>query len=487
LRSTPAGHALLALARTRAPLVGAQLARAAQAAGLAVTAADGSTRAIPIGAVPLVVADSELARRTLLATRLASATLRAARWRLQQPDGGALLDALSPAERRVVAASWRSVEALAVARIDFLAEDRALRALEANTTIPAMQAYSDIAAAAWLHAFAPAGAASALIGANGANTDALLDALGALHERARGRAPIRIGLLCRRQDAQLSELHHIAARFCARGADARIVHPDQLHWSDGWLRHDGVPLDLVYRHLFVHRLDSQPSPAVEAALCAGVAARTLLLNAATPHLEMKSTFALLSMATDDPALAAGMGLDEDEQAAIAESVPWTRRLHAGPERLPDGTAATDLVAAVAAAPDRFVLKRAWSYGGNEVFVGRARDTDAFARRLRAYDPGLRDWRALCTRAAADRRGDGFVVQQAIATAKSWQLLCTPSELREAQVTTDYAAFASVGASPAWGGVARAAGSDIVNIAGGGGVVPVLRQSVADALLRTLQG
>ena len=64
---------------------------------------------------------------------------------------------------------------------------------------------------------------------------------------------------------------------------------------------------------------------------------------------------------------------------------------------------------------------------------------------------------------------------------SAQYLCTPGGISRTRVVVDYAAFASIGASPEWGGVSRAAASDIVNIVGGGAVVPVIRASVANRL------
>ena len=87
------------------------------------------------------------------------------------------------------------------------------------------------------------------------------------------------------------------------------------------------------------------------------------------------------------------------------------------------------------------------------------------------------WSALVRHAVDDRRGGGFVVQHALPRLESRQWLCTPDGVHEASVVTDYAAFASVDARAAWSGVARAASSDIVNIVGGGAVVPVIRRNV----------
>jgi hypothetical protein len=53
---------------------------------------------------------------------------------------------------------------------------------------------------------------------------------------------------------------------------------------------------------------------------------------------------------------------------------------------------------------------------------------------------------------------------------------------------DYSAYASVGLGqePAWGGVCRGSVSQVVNIVGGGGVLPLLTREVADRLAAALE-
>lgn len=461
---------------------GQALARRAVAAGLAITGADGSRTPIPIGAVPLVVTPAEIADRRRVAETLTSATRRVARWRMAPSRRQATLDALQPAERRVVLATWERAEDLAVARVDFLGEST-LQALEVNATIPAMQGYSDIAAEAWLSTtVADPRLRSRLIADNGSNASALLQALLALYERHRGGAPRTIALLCRRYDAQLTELQYLQRHFETAGFDARLVHPDELSRepTDATLRHAGQVLDLVYRHLFLRRLDETPAPAIEAALRYAGPHGTLVLNPAAPHLEMKSTHALLSQAADDDVLSAAIGLTDGERTAVQSHVPWTRWLQPG---LHTSELMGDLVARVAADPDGHVLKRSWSYGGRDVFVGAALQRGEGWDSVHAVYPEVTSWPALAARTAADARGGGFVVQRRIATSRSMQWLCTPDAVQRAEVTTDYAAFASLGATPAWNGVARASTGEIVNLVRGGAIVPVLRRSVFDQAQR----
>jgi DNA-binding transcriptional ArsR family regulator len=476
-----APHPLLAAIADRAIALGPALAERAAHAGLAVTQSDGTLRSIPIGALPEILSDGEIARRAELAAHLVSATAKAARWRMSSARRSAVLSALGPAEQRLVQATWKGPADLAVARVDFLGSSD-LYALEVNTTIPAMQGYSDIAAEAWLTTFAADRSdLSSLIRNNGSNAQALLQALADLYARSRTDELASVGLLCRRGDAQLTELRYLRDRFRAEGLDAHIVHPDELTWQRGFLVHQGQPLQLVYRHLFLSRLDATPAPDLETVMTATTRHGTLVLNRPSPHLEMKSTLAWLSLSMESPEHAHAMELSDAERRAIRSAVPWTRSLSTESLSLSERD---DLVAEIRAKPEAFVLKRSWSYGGHDVFVGRAHDTGAFWSRVHATYPDVDSWSDLVLRAAEDTRGGGFTVQRAIPRELNEQILCTPTSAERARVLTDYAAYASVGTTPDWSGVCRAAVTDVVNIVGGGAVVPIIRRQVADALFTT---
>lgn len=479
---------LLEVLRREAPRFAPELARLAYQRGLAVTARDGTTRPIPVTATPVVLASAELQHRAALTARLASATVRMARHALGLPEAERYFGALSPTERRIVERTWRQVARLAVTRVDYFV-DRAPRALEVNATIPAMQGYSDIAAHTFLevvgrHLGVPERALPALVAANGSNSLALYRALllGYAAERG-GRVPERIALLCRRHDAQITEQRHLAARFRDFGTEADVVHPDEVGGTDAF-EANGKRYDLVYRHLFLRRLDETPAPWIEDFFSTVPGQKAVFLNPPASQVEMKAVFALLSEALHAPALAEAAGLLPEELAAVQESVPWTRPFRPGPAVGPDGERVDDLVARVAAEPARFVLKRSWDYGGKAVFLGRSVGTPAYEERVKeAYGEPL-GWAALCARAAEDGRGGGLVVQEIVDTAPEPHLLCTDAGVRPLDLFVDFSCYASVGlgAQPAWGGVCRGSSSEIVNIVGGGGVLPLLTAEVAQKLL-----
>jgi hypothetical protein len=441
----------------------------------------------------VVLSAAQVATRREVSAHIAAAGFKMAQAVVQSPDRSWLLDSLGPIERRVVEKAAPALRGLAIARVDFFAGTR-LTALELNATIPAMPGYSDVAAGAYIDAvglLARLGdeERTSLKAQNGSNVSALYQALLQAFALARGGAsPERIALLCRRADAQLSEVAYLAERFRALGTEADVVHPDELSGTHA-VQARGRCFDLVYRHLFIRRLEDAPHPFLEALFSAPEHFSVVLLNGPAAHVETKANFALLSRAVLEPALAARAQLSPAELAAVRETVPWTRRLLVGPALDPDGVAVRDLVAAVAAEPARFVLKRAWDYGGKAVFVGSHATDAGFAERARAAFGAELAWPAVVRAAAADTRGGGFVVQERVEVPLERHFVASGAGVEEVELYVDYSAFCSVGllAQPPWGGVVRGSASPIVNILGGGGVLPVLTTEVAQALEGALAG
>ncbi|RYZ37394.1 MAG: hypothetical protein EOO72_10585, partial [Myxococcaceae bacterium] len=93
------------------------------------------------------------------------------------------------------------------------------------------------------------------------------------------------------------------------------------------------------------------------------------------------------------------------------------------------------------------------------------------------------WEQLCERAATEPQG-GFVVQEVVDTQPEEHLVCGTNQVLPTSFFVDYSAYASVGLAkqPAWGGVCRGSMSEIVNIVGGGGVLPLITTEVASKLL-----
>jgi hypothetical protein len=261
-----------------------------------------------------------------------------------------------------------------------------------------------------------------------------------------------------------------------------VVFPDQLSGTDV-LEANGKRYDLIYRHLFVRRLEETPSDYVLDFLKRTPDPRAVLLNPPAAQVETKTNFALLSQASAEADLALAADLNDEELTAIREAVPWTRPLRRYPGLTPDGERVADMAEYVAAHPDRFVLKRAWEYGGKAVFVGRSRKEQGFEDRVRATYGRPLSWRELVLRAAEDLVGGGFIAQEVVITALERHQVLVGDKQVATDMYVDFSAYASVGLTeqPSWGGVCRGSPSQIVNIVGGGGVLPLLTKEVADRL------
>ncbi len=460
---------------------GPTLAQTAYERGLAVTnAADGTTKAIPVTATPVIIDLEELQRRQRLAAHLSSATLKMSRLVLSTDRAPLVLGSLSPLERSLATSTFERLTTLVTTRVDFFA-GASLAALEVNATIPAMQGYSDIAASTFIevvgrHFGARDVHLSGWQAKNGSNALALYRALLDGYAQVRpGRSPATIALLCRRNDAQLTEQRYLCERFREWGADADVVHPDQLSGDDA-VRANGKAYELIYRHTFVRRLEEpgfEGAEYLKALLAEKNGTRAVIFNPPATQVEVKAVFALLSEATENAPLARQAGLTGDELEAIIATVPWTRHFR--------GEA---LLAQALAEPDRWVLKRSWDYGGRAVFVGRTRTQPGFTERTKAAYGEVLDWNALCQRAVVDEAGGGFVMQEAVDIHPESHLVCSGPAQLPTELYVDFSAYASVGLGhqPAWGGVCRGSLSHIVNIVGGGGVLPLLTTDVARSLL-----
>lgn len=398
-----------------------------------------------------------------------------------------LFGSFTPLEAEGLRTCWREAEHLATARVDYLVDVAGRpRALEVNTTIPAMQGYSDCIAEAFLREVGrarglDAGRIDRLVEDNGRNTDDLLDALVAHDRRLGGDRPdsLTIAIVARAGDAQLGELEHYTRRWAERGHTAFITTPDRVRPGDGGARADGRPVDLIYRHVFIRRLDPREP---FARMCLEPA-RWRIWNPISSHLEVKGLLALLSAAAGEGAWAR---LPDDVGDAVTRAVPWTRLFHPGPARGPDGEAIPELVRWTRASAERLVLKRSWDYGGKSVFLGAELPEPASQARLRALlgdqaPPGEIGWDALVDFALSD--GDAWVVQELIAAEREVHLRVEPEGPAWRALYADLSAYtcSTVPVHPR-GGAVRASESRIVNILGGGGLAPLVREEVLAALL-----
>lgn len=396
--------------------------------------------------------------------------------RIEAPAG--LLKGLTAFEDRCIREGWKHAERVASSRVDYLhdAEGRLL-ALEVNATIPAMQAYSDIAASGWVRFVAPAiGATPEAIAKALAdlpsNVDDLRRTLLAASAENGRPAPRRVAILARENDSQDGELSAIAKRFADAGLEPLRVTPETFF--------AGAPYDLVYRHLFARRL--APGDPLEAVF--REPAKSNLWNPVNGHLEIKGMLALLSTAASDRDFAKRAAVEESVLEAAGRFVPWTRLLLPGPSAGPDGARLADLPAFVAANPSAVILKRSWDYGGRSVFLEEdfGRGSSATARVEAATGRTLGSWDELVRFAATDPSGD-WIVQSRVRPKKRRHLRVADGRPEWGELVTDVSAFTAHGGTFAPSGLtARAAGGLVVNIVSGGGMAPIIPGPILRRLL-----
>lgn len=391
--------------------------------------------------IPLVLSPCSLPRGELLALGrgarlLTSALVKVARDVIErrQEKAALLFRHLSPLESEALATRWREAEDLLHSRVDWFVDHAGqVRALELNATIPAMQVYSDAAASGWAHAVAP-GRAGALK-RNPANAPWLLDAL-LLAARHR-QEPLRVQILHREGDPQIAELTALAGMLRDRGIETRTCTP-----ADVALDED--PHRVLYRHLFARYVEPA-SPLGRAFLDPDLHG---MWNRVDGWLETKGLFAELSVQVR------ASFLTDEEQAAVADLVPWTRLLdEVADAELADG--------------DRYVLKKSHDYGGKSVVIGREVGPAAF--------------RDLLARARHDPPGS-WVAQELVDAPAIDRFLCDATGARRLPLHLDISTYGSlIPGVPDGGSVCRAAPGRIVNIVGGGGVAPLFADDVLSEL------
>ncbi|HYY52809.1 MAG TPA: hypothetical protein VE755_08055 [Myxococcales bacterium] len=388
--------------------------------------------------IPLVLSPCALPRSELLALGrgarlITSALVKTARELIERRADKArvLFRHLSPMESEALATRWREAEELLHSRIDwFVDQDGTVRALEVNATIPAMQVYSDAAARGWAEAVLPRD--SGALRRNPTNAGWLLDAL--LHAARTREKPLRVQILHRDGDPQVTELRALASMLRERGLEARTCTPADVAL-------DGDPHRVLYRHLFARYVDPA-SPLGRAFLDPR---KHGIWNAVDGWLETKGLFAELSLQADRARF-----LTEEERGAVAELVPWTRLLD-------------DIEDAALGDGDHFVLKRSHDYGGKSVVIGREVGPAAFGQAL--------------ARARADEPGS-WVAQELVDAPAIGRFLCVESGARRLSLHLDISTYASlIPGVPDGGSVCRAAPGRVVNIVGGGGVAPLFADDV----------
>ena len=438
----------------------------------------GTWQPIPMAQNPVIVKRSEWDPMVLDARMVLSCFPQILAW-IQHKENLSLWQILfggmtgieADAARRNPAETWGH----ATIRFDLFWHGAELKLIEANCTIPAMQAYSDMVLAAWSESrglpIPPRG-----------NSDDLLDSLLALYRRDGGQAiRPRLGILHREGDAQLAELEYLTQHWQDRVEAVRVT-PSQ--WEE-------QSFDLVYRHVFASRL-SQETKLLTAL---HDSRRSRIYNPVSAHYEVKAFLAMVSVVASNDQLAATVGLSADQREATRRRVPWTRIIPSEKYQVnvvreafgsrtdidcaSDSDFDSDSDFNFAGHCDDYVIKNSLGYGGHLVFVGSEWHQDATQARLKSLlkmnsqvSPAL-FWRWVRTESQ-----DTWVIQQRMSGRRhKSKVLIEGRELAEIDGYADASVFLNTGTKPlCGGGVSRFASGPVVNIGTGGGLAPFIVES-----------
>lgn len=223
-------------------------------------------------------------------------------------------------------------------------------------------------------------------------------------------------------------------------ADPREVEVD----SEGYAVVQGRRIDVLYRRLLVNELEPIRADA-KALIAAARAGRTVFVNSfRSKLLHKKAIFALLS----DPSLTCHF--PDWVQRALAEHVPWTRRLLPGFTSV--GDAQVDLLEYVRQQRARLVLKPNDEYGGKGVVLGFAVTQQEWEEAIEAASGGT------------------MVVQELVDIHREPFLERTDGTWQEVESIVDldpYLNGATVG-----GCLTRISASHLANVTAGGGTLPL---------------
>ena len=233
--------------------------------------------------------------------------------------------------------------------------------------------------------------------------------------------------------------------FQSNGYTAFICSPDELVFDGKHLLYKEVVVNIVYKRLLVNEylpiINSQP--ALVNACRAG--AVCLVNNFRSKIIHKKAVFAVL---TNEKYAHL---FDENELAAIAAHVPWTRKFR--DEQTEYAGEKIDLVEWTRRHNGKLVLKPNDDYGGHGIYIGWASTVE--------------EWEKAIT--VALKNGD-YLVQERVQTSKEFFPMLDATgnwQMVEQLVDLDPLLFNGIVGSA----FTRLSSSELANVSSGGGMVP----------------
>ncbi len=431
-------------------------------------------RPIPAALSPVFVSKQDWQSLTNDARNILSAFPILHKW-LQQPAQkdlfSLLYDKLAPVDKAGAIIPSQDSWGHATIRLDLFWHEDKLKVIEANCTIPAMQAYSDLILEAWFEA-------GGISEKPQKNSSELLKSLIALYHRDHGSdKPMSIAILHRPGDSQLAELLHYERTWpleLPKGSQVVRVHPEDLTGSDHkiLIQKTGQSIDLIYRHCFGWRLSDHES--LKSAILDYRKAH--IYNPLSAHYEVKGFLALLSYVAQDENLARSIGLSSVQIGAINLRVPTTRILSSNlTQALTENLTLTSDV--FSKNIHQYVVKNSLGYGGHQVFMGSEWYEPSVQQKLGSMlnSPSHPISPKIFFEWIQTKSTDLWIIQDRMSGRRhQTKLVHSDDSISEINGFVDASIYLNTGTSAICsGGVSRIATGPVVNIGTGGGLAPLI--------------
>jgi uncharacterized circularly permuted ATP-grasp superfamily protein len=350
---------------------------------------------------------------------------------------------LQPEERELVALDPGFARASPLSRLDSFLTTSAYQFVELNAETPAGGAYGEALADVFLELPVIRKFQERYTLRRFATQDRLLETLFRCYREAGGRAEHPTIAVADYEDVPTRTEHHLVARhFESKGCPALVCDPRHLVYEGGRLRHEGRPIDIVYKRLLVNEFLERRNDVH--ALYEAVRDRAVVM--VNPFrckpIHKKAIFAVL---TDDEMQK---HFTDEERAAIRAHVPWTRRVQEG--RTTRHGETIDLPSWILSNSDHLVMKPNDEYGGKGVFIG--------------WETTRAEWESALTHALRS----SYVVQEKVDLLKqSFPELAPDLRFRDFVVDLDPYVFDG----EVEGFLTRLSGTSLANVTSGGGQVP----------------
>jgi hypothetical protein len=351
---------------------------------------------------------------------------------------------LRPEERELVAIEPGYRRSSPTSRLDAFLTTSRYEFVELNAETPAGGAYADILAEVFLDLPVVKKFQERWRLSRFPHRQRLLETLVSCYRQAGGRNERPSIAVMDYEEVPTRTEHHMCREFFeARGHVSVVCDPRHVTYEKGRLLYEGTTIDIVYKRLlvneFLERID-QLQPLLRAIKDHAV----VLVNPfRCKPIHKKAIFAVL---TDEEV---GRLFSDDERAAIAAHVPWTRRVREG-TAVHEGQA-IDLPAFIRRNRERLVMKPNDEYGGKGVFIG--------------WETSETDWDAALAQALAG----SYVVQEKVELVRQGFPELEGRALGWRDLVVDLDPYVFEG--EVFGYLTRLSGTSLANVTSGGGQVP----------------